>query len=692
MDGLQKKISELQLQVEQQGALVKQQKAQGKAKDEIQPDIAKLISLKAELSKLEDQLPKSQKFNRAALEEVLRKRFFYGQSFSPYGGISGLYDYGPVVCALQNNVVDLWRKHFVLEEDMLEVDCTILTPHDVLKTSGHVDRFADLMCKDLKTGEIYRVDHLVENELEHRLEHDELLKKGQKLPKKDMKVEPLSQAQVEEIKSILAQIDGFNMQELKDIIKKFDIKSPQGNEVSEPEIFNLMFGTSIGATGQFPGFLRPETAQGQFCNFKRLLEFNNDQMPFASASIGKSFRNEISPRSGLLRVREFLMAEIEHFVHPQKKQHPKFDTMKDVVLNLLPESVQMQGKTEIVRMKLGEAVSTGLIDNQTIGYFMARIHLFLEKIGVDLQRVRFRQHLRNEMAHYAVACWDAEIHNSYGWIECVGCADRSAYDLTKHTERTKEKLVAREQLEKPMVVEKLSLILNKKLFGPAFKKDAKLVESALNALGESELAQLKKQLDAGDNVSVKYEQDQTATITPQMVQIEQIKETVHVLEYTPNVIEPSFGIGRILYSLLEHSWYVREGDDQRNVFKFPAVVAPTKCLVLPISNNAEFHPALQQVTKKLNRLGVSNKIDNSSGAIGRRYARNDELGTSFGITIDFQTVSDGSVTLRERDSMSQVRGSVDEICEAVRDLCQDVSNWSDIVKKFPAFTKQDADH
>jgi glycyl-tRNA synthetase len=164
--------------------------------------------------------------------------------------------------------------------------------------------------------------------------------------------------------------------------------------------------------------LRPETAQGQFLNFKKLLEFNNDKMPFASAQVGRSFRNEISPRSGLLRVREFTMAEIEHYVDPENKSHPKFEDFKDVVLTILPKDVQLSGKTETVDMTIGEAVAKKVVDNETLGYFMARIHLFLTKIGIKPDRLRFRQHMDNEMAHYACDCWDAEIKTSYVSAYC----------------------------------------------------------------------------------------------------------------------------------------------------------------------------------------------------------------------------------------------------------------------------------
>lgn len=160
-------------------------------------------------------------------------------------------------------------------------------------------------------------------------------------------------------------------------------------------------------------FLRPETAQGIFVNFKRLLEFNGGRLPFAGAQIGKAFRNEISPRSGLLRVREFEMAEIEHFVDPDKKNNfEKFETISDLKVLFYSACDQMDGKPPS-ELTLREAVSSGIVANETLAYYIGRIHLFLLKMGVAKDKLRFRQHLSNEMAHYACDCWDGECKTSY---------------------------------------------------------------------------------------------------------------------------------------------------------------------------------------------------------------------------------------------------------------------------------------
>lgn len=638
-------------------------------------------------------------FSRETLEQVLKRRFFYAPAFEIYGGVSGLYDYGPPGCAFQANVIDTWRKHFVLEEDMLEVDCTMLTPHEVLKTSGHVDKFADWMCRDLKTGEIFRADHLVEEVLEARLKGDKAARgeavadageddgKKRKKKVKEIKHVRLDEAVAAEYELVLNQIDGYLGPQLGELIAKYNITNPATGGALEPPVeFNLMFETAIGPSGQLKGYLRPETAQGQFLNFSKLLECNNERMPFASALIGKSFRNEISPRAGLLRVREFLMAEIEHFVDPDNKKHPRFADVSDTRLAFLPKGVQEAGSNELQTVSVGEAVSSGMVDNETLGYFLARIHSFLVKIGVDPARLRFRQHMSNEMAHYASDCWDAELQTSYGWIECVGCADRSAYDLSVHAARTNEKLVVRQPLPEPITVERFEIDIDKKKFGPLFRKDAGAVQKHLAERTQCELEDLAAELAKNGKLVLKVPGlAAPAEVGLDLVKIAKVTRVEHVREFTPNVIEPSFGIGRILYSIFEHQFWSRQNDKDRCVLSLPPLVAPTKVLVVPLLNHADLSPLVSRITAALRKAQVPFKVDDSSASIGKRYARNDELGTPFGITIDFDTVKDNTVTLRERDSTKQVRGSLDDIIKAIKDITYDGVSWTEGTAKLAPF-------
>jgi glycyl-tRNA synthetase len=279
-------------------------------------------------------------------------------------------------------MIDTWRKHFVLNESMLEMECTCLTPAVVLATSGHVERFTDLMVKDTVTGECFRADKLLEDRIDQFLEQNPSL---------------LSEEKEHHLR-VQRQADAYSPTELDALLLQYDCKTPSGQPFSSSFPFNLMFQTSIGPEGTAVGYLRPETAQGLFVNFRRLLDLNSGKMPFAAAQIGLGFRNEIAPRSGLLRVREFCMGEIEHFVNPNDKRHANFHTIQDTVLVLFGREDQLgTGKTQ--KITAGHAVDNGLINNQTLAYFMARTQLYMEKIGMDVNRLRFRQHLTTEMAH-----------------------------------------------------------------------------------------------------------------------------------------------------------------------------------------------------------------------------------------------------------------------------------------------------
>ncbi|KAL4079979.1 hypothetical protein V8B97DRAFT_2020721 [Scleroderma yunnanense] len=641
-------------------------------------------------------------FDKTRLEALLNRRFFYAPAFEIYGGVAGLYDYGPPGSSLQANIISEWRRHFIVEDHMLELDTTIMTPAPVFETSGHVARFADWMVKDTKTGDVLRADHLVKSVLQARLAGDreargiaadkekekEEDKKKKKKKVKSVAVQ-LPDETVKEYETILArswrsnltsrinlQLDNYSGPELGHLCQTHNIRNPDtDNEVGEPQQFNLMFASSIGPTGQHQGFLRPETAQGHFLNFLRLLEFNNSRLPFASAQIGRSFRNEISPRAGLLRVREFTMGEIEHFVDPEDKHHVRFPEVRHIVLSLLDRTMQESGSTQVTEMTIGEAVDKGIVANETLGYFLARINLFLLKIGIDSRRLRFRQHMANEMAHYATDCWDAEIENSYGWTECVGCADRAAYDLSVHSARTNRPLVVRDPLKEPIVTELEVPEFNKKMLGKTFGQDTELVKRIVGEMNEEELIKLKGELAQGSAKIVANGKD--ITLTPQLLSIgrKTFKQTTR--EYTPNVIEPSFGFGRILYSLLEHSFWCREQDVERGVLSLPALVAPTKVLIVPLSAKAEFDPLIEEVSTKFRKAGIFSRVDDSSASIGKRYARNDELGTPFGVTLDFASLQNRTMTLRERDTTDQLIGSIDDVIAVVTELVYGSLTWQD---------------
>uniref|UniRef100_A0A3Q3D676 Glycyl-tRNA synthetase 1 n=1 Tax=Hippocampus comes TaxID=109280 RepID=A0A3Q3D676_HIPCM len=332
------------------------------------------------------------------------------------------------------------------------------------------------------------------------------------------------------------------------------------------------------------------------------------------------------------------MAEIEHFVDPGEKVHPKFSNVADLDILLYSSGAQTSGQSAHA-MRLGDAVEQGIIDNSVLGYFIGRIYLYLLKVGLRKDKVRFRQHMENEMAHYACDCWDAEAKTSYPQRERARCA----FSLT-HPHK---------------VVNVVKFEPNRGAIGAAYKKDAKLIFDYLDACDECFIGDGEKRLNESGEFSVSTE-GKTFKLSTDMVAVRRFQKTLHVEEIVPNVIEPSFGIGRIMYCIFEHCFHARQGDEQRTYFSFPATVSPYKCCILPLSQNQDFTPFVQQLSEALTRKGVSHKVDESSGSIGRRYARSDEIGVAFGVTVDFDTVNKTprTATLRDRDSMRQIRVEV----------------------------------
>jgi glycyl-tRNA synthetase len=600
---------------------------------------------------------------RHALEELLKRRFFYVVAYEIYGGVKGLYDYGPPGSAMLTNIIDFWREFFILEENMLQVQTAALTPEIVFQTSGHVDKFQDYMVRDLTTHECYRADHLLEDVLEAELK----TKSGD---------------EKKELEKTIALIDDLDGRQLGELLTKYNVKSPDGgNEISDPFPFNLMFSTSIGPTGKYKGYFRPETAQGMFVNFSRLLEQNNTHLPFAAAQIGPAYRNEIAPRSGLLRVREFTLAEIEHFVDPRDKSHPKFSNVSDIVLPLLSKESQVEN-TGIVHMSIGEAVTKGIVNSQTLGYFLARVYLFLIRTGVKSDKLRFRQHLSNEMAHYACDCWDAEIHTSYGWIECVGNADRSCYDLKVHEKASGKKFNAFIPFpDGPRDVEVYSIEVDKGTLGKSLKGAAKPVLSFFDEIKDDneKILELQEKVSQGSTIDIAG-----VSVPCNLLSFSKRTKKAVGKSIQPNVIEPAFGLGRILYCLLEHSYYCRENDEQRAVLALAPIVAPYKTSVLPlVSNDDNINALIPRIVKLLTKNRISYKTDTTGVSIGRRYARTDEIGIPFAITIDFEGLSDDTVTLRERDSRNQVRVKIEEVPSLLNSLIDVTTSWEETRKKYP---------
>ena len=361
-----------------------------------------------------------------AIVALCKRRGFVYQAADIYGGINGVYDIGHLGVLMKKNIRNLWLSslHNPLGP-VVEIEGALLGPEAVWKASGHVERFTDFMVTDLETGDCHRADHLLENILEDILND-----------------EPNTE-RAKEAHDMLVRVGEMDANDLDGALKKYNAKAPEtGNDISEAYPFNLMFRTSIGPKGDVVGYLRPETAQGIFVNFRDLYFYNGNKLPFAAAQIGNSYRNEINPRAGLLRVREFTQAEIEHFCSPHDKSHPKLKLISGLDPLLYSRALQLGTEKKPQRISLRRAVEEGVIANETLAYFIGRTYTFCIKIGLNPDRVRFRQHLQHEMAHYAEDCWDCEVETSYGWVECAGLADRSAYDLNAHAGASKVDLNA----------------------------------------------------------------------------------------------------------------------------------------------------------------------------------------------------------------------------------------------------------
>jgi len=658
--------------------------------------LERLLALKGELKKFNDQIAAENQAKQAfreGLEELLLRKFFFVNAFEIYRGVAGLYDYGPPGCAIMANLQQYWRQHFVLAEQMLEISCPSLTPEPVLKASGHVDRFTDYMVQDVVTNEYHRADKLVEEKCEQLL---------------------ATRAGDPKLIDYVNNAGSMTKDELQNVINELGLTSLKNNPLSPVTTFNLMFKTEIGPTGKVIGYLRPETAQGIFVNFRRLYEYNNKRLPFAAAQIGLAYRNEIAPRAGLLRVREFPLAEIEHFVNPSDKNHPRFKDVSHIELNFLPKQLQVS-KNETIRRSMREAVYppemgqeakfdnvqdaikagfVKLVDNETLGYYLVRTYQFLVNAGIDPARIRFRQHKDTEKAHYSTDCWDAEILTTYGWIECVGHADRSAYDLRAHTEASKVDLSAQVALETPRLVRKLVAKPNLQRVGRTFRKNAPVICDTLAVADQAQLAVYQAELEQNNKTTVRVCGGDAFELTSEDVVIEEVEEKEYVESFLPSVIEPSFGLGRIIYAMLEHAYYVRPDDAQRKVLRLSPLMAPVKLGVYNVVGNIDYQPVFDRIREAAIELNVSINEDTSKVMIGRKYARGDELGIPFAISVDNESVDPEKqlVTIRERDSMKQVQVKIDEAVEIVAKLCRLKITWQDVVAKYGEYVfKGDAE-
>lgn len=441
-----------------------------------------------------------------AIVSLAKRRGFIYPGSDVYGGLSGTWDYGPLGVTLKRKIMQAWWQHFVeARDDMYGVDAAILMNQKVWQASGHVDTFVDPLCEDTVNHRRYRTDHIL----------------------KDNGVDP----------------DGMTMTQMDEAIAEKGLKSPDGNPLSASRTFNMMFTTHVGATHDETSvsYLRPETAQGIFTNFKNVVDSFYPNLPFGLAQQGKAFRNEISPRDFIFRSREFEQMEIEYFVHPDK-WHEAFDEL------------------------------------------LASTHEFLQDLGLPSEAIHELDVPEADRAHYSKKTIDIEFDFPIGKEELMGIAYRTDFDL-----------------------------------GNIQRVSNKSMEYVVKGTNE---------------------------------------------KFIPHVIEPSFGVERLMMAVLSSSYREDEVNGETRVYlALPEYLAPVRFAVSPLlKNKPELVEKAREVYRALKKK-YGNVTWDDNGNIGKRYRRQDEIGTPHTVVIDFQTLEDGTVTVRDRDTTEQRRVSVEELID-----------------------------
>ncbi|CUR50854.1 Glycine--tRNA ligase [Nitrosotalea devaniterrae] len=473
--------------------------------------------------------------NYEQIIQLALERGFYFPSCEIYSDAqAGFWEYGPSGVSLKNKFIELWRRELVRRDRMWEIDGSQIMSENVFVASGHLASFADPIATCTKCKSIFRADKMIA-----------------------------------EITSIVVP-ENADLEEFDKIIaeKKIVCTKCKGS-LENIKKFNMMFKVGIGAQGE-PAYLRPETCQSIFVDFPRLFKTMRGKLPIGIAQIGKSFRNEISPRQSLLRLREFYQAEIEVFCNPNKLDDiSKFSEVENTQIRIMVDET-------IKSMTCKEALDSGIVPNKLVAYYLGLLVEFYQKTGIDVARSRFRKLGEKEKAFYATVAFDFEVETNTGWLELVACNYRSDYDLKSHANTSKEKF-------------------------------------------------------------------------------EVMDDEAKVL---PHVFEISMGIDRSLYTMIEHR--LREDkENDRVVLSLEPYLSPVHVGVLSLVKKDGLAEKTEEVYIML-RKKYDAFLDHS-GAIGRRYRRLDEVGAPFAVTIDHQTLEDGTVTIRNRDSMSQERIKISEL-------------------------------
>jgi len=555
--------------------------------------------------------------------ELAKRRGFFWPSFEIYGGVAGFYDLGPLGTLLKSNIIRLWREFFITRHmDMVvEIETPVITPEVVFEASGHLHHFTDPIVECTSCRRKFRADQLIEEALN-------------------------------------VKVEGRSAEELTRMIRENNVRCPFcGSDLGEVRVFNLLFQTFIGPYTQNKAYLRPEAAQGMFTSFKRVHKVMREKLPLGIAQIGRVARNEISPRQGMVRLREFTIMEVEFFFDPEEPGEPPLSRFGGN-LRILTANAKVRGEEGPETYGVEEAVQEGIIKNKWLAYWMAVARDFIKALGVPENHMYFEEKLPHERAHYATQTFDQLVRISrWGWIEVSGHAYRGDYDLQGHMRYSGQDLTVFKKFEKPVIRKVEKVFVNKAVIGRLFKEKSAEVLKLLEGVGTD---LIKEALSKGES----YIEIREFKVPVSAVEVRVIEEKVAGRKFIPHVVEPSFGAERLVLMVLDHAYAEEEG---RVVLKVPPHVAPIKLAVFPLVAKEPLVSIAKELFSKALAEGIP-AIYDDSGSIGRRYARADEVGVPYAVTVDYQTLEDKTVTIRERDTRAQVRVSLSEVVSKIREL------------------------
>ena len=583
-----------------------------------------------------------------AVDNLAKRRQIYFPSYSIYGGFSGFYDYGPIGSKLLYNIISLWKKIFIYPDNVVEIVSNNMVPYPVLKSSGHVDKFSDVVIQDSVTKKQYRADKYISEYLSNNSKN----------------------YTSEQIEQVLNNIEGCSTDMVDKWIDELNITSPNKNKLSKAYEMNLMFNIKTLEDYSNSYFLRPELTQALFANFKRIYDAQGAELPLTMSIIGTAFRNEISARNAFVRLREFQLAEIIHFIDENDNDLTKLDAVSDIVITLLPIS-----STKPIQIDLLSAFNQGLINNTHICYYIGKTAIFLKQLGIPDKYLRFRQQNQSELAHYSKCCWDVECFVNGAWLEVIGIANRSSHDLRCHQNSNPQiDLQASRPLNPPISENIVKIDLNKDNIINDYKNVANSIFKYFSILNQFSLKDFENEFKTNNKIIVKISEQNielnNTHIKSFQNQIQQKKEE----KFFPTAIEPSFGIGRLFISLLNTVYKQVQGPNGiRTILQFPPKISAYQTSILTVSNNVP-NDIFLQVKNVIKEFTFT--WDRSSASIGKKYARADEIGIPYSITIDMNSHSDNKVTIRDRDSANQIRIPISIISQVLQEIIDCTESWN----------------